>query len=283
MTARTPSAAAALPTARRSGYLLSVATGAFLLSGIALASPAAAVDDPTKPDALVTNGPSCRPGGVVVEVRGGTVDYDVIFATTRSPGGEDAATVSAGSTVVLRSGDVAWGETIDGRLEYTALDGSGAAFVDELDGYTFTRPAEEDCAAITAPAAAATVPRVEPEPDGGIVTPADAAPDGASARDGAPAAETGSDATGVRPDGTRPGGTDAAGGPGTRGPGKAEVLGTAAGVELIETAAAPAAVLTSASPVPVVVAAVALGAAAAGLSGVLGRARRAGRQSTGSA
>ncbi len=274
MTARTPSAAAALPTARRSGYLLSVATGAFLLSGIALASPAAAVDDPTKPDALVTHGPSCHPGGVVVEVTGGTVDYDVTFATTRSPGGEDAATVSAGETVVLRTGDVAWGETIDGRLEYTALDGSGASFVDELDGYTFTRPAVEDCAAIAAPAAAAPVPRAEPEPDGGIVAPGDAGPDGATAADEAPVAETGADPTEVRPDGT-----DAAGGPATRGPGKIE----AAGVDLIETAAAPAAVLTSASPAPLVVAAVALGAAAAGLGGVLGRARRAGRQPTGSA
>jgi hypothetical protein len=60
--------------------------------------------------------------------------------------------------VALRTDDVAWAETIDGRLEFAALDGSGTSFVDELEGYTFTRPAEEDCAAIAAPPAVATVP-----------------------------------------------------------------------------------------------------------------------------
>jgi hypothetical protein len=274
--ARTPSAAVAHLTARRSGYLLSVATTALLLGGIALASPAAAVDDPTKPDARVTHGPSCHPGGVVVEVTGGTVDYDVTFATTRRPGGEDAAQVRAGATVVLRTGDVAWGETIDGRLEYTALDGSGTSFVDELAGYTFTRPAEEDCAAIAAPAAAATVPRVEPQPDGGTVSSSDTAPEGATTAD-----DGGADSapTEVRPDGTRPGGTDAAGGPGTAAPAKAE----APGVQLVETAAAPAPVPASASLAPLVVAAAALVAAMGGLADVIGRSRRAGRRATGSA
>ncbi len=212
MTARTPSAAAALPTARRSGYLLSAATTVLLLGGVALASPAAAVDDPTKPDARVTHGPSCHPGGVVVEVTGGTVDYEVTLATTRSIGGEDSAEIRAGGTVVLRTGDVAWGETIDGRLEYTALDGSGTTFVDELDGYTFTRPAEEDCAAIAAPAAAATVPHAEPAPDGGTAFPLrtplpTARPRTTTARSSrrTPHRRT------SRPDGTRPGGTDATG------------------------------------------------------------------------
>ena len=277
MRARTPSAAVALLTAHRSGYLLSVATTALLLGGIALASPAAAVDDPTKPDARVTHGPSCHPGGVVVEVTGGTVDYDVTFATTRTPGGEDAAEVRAGATVVLRTGDVAWGETIDGRLEYTALDGSGTSFVDELAGYTFTRPAEEDCAAITAPTAAATVPRVEPQPDGGTVSPSDTAPDGATTADEGVVAGTDSAPTEVRPDGTRPGGTDAAGGQGAAAPAKAE----APGVQLVETAAAPVPVSTSLAPV--VVAAAALVAAVGGLADVIGRSRRAGRRATGSA
>jgi hypothetical protein len=281
VTARTPSAAAALPTARRSGYLLSVATTTLLLSGVALASPAGAVDDPTKPDARVTNGPSCHAGGVVVEVIGGTVGYDVTLATTRTPGGEDAAEVGAGETVVLRTGGVAWGETIDGRLEFTALDGSGTSFVDELDGYTFTRPAEEDCAAIAAPTAAATVPPVEPQPDGGTVTPFDTAPDGATAGHEGPVAGADSAPTGVRPDGTRPGGTDTVGA-GSAVPAKAEAS-SAAGVRVVETAAAPATVPASASLVPVGVAATALGAAAAGLAGVIGRSRRAGRRPTGSA
>ena len=257
MGARTPSAAAALPTARRSGRLVSAATAAFVLGGIALASPAAAVDDPSRPDARVTHGPSCHPGGVVVEVVAGTVDYAVTFATTRTPAGEDYAEVPSGETVVLRTGDVAWGETIDGRLEYAALDGSGTAFVDELEGYTFTRPAEEDCAAIAAPAAAATVPSVEPAPGDGIED--------------------------VRPDGSRPGGTDAVEGPAApaRQP-AAETPGTTARVELLETAA-PAALPAPAPLGPLVVAAVALTAAAAGLARVLGRARRTGRTPTRSA
>ena len=283
MTARTPSAAAALRTARRSGSFLSLATGVLLLGGMVLASPAAAVDDPSKPDARVTHGPSCHPGGVVVEVTGGTVAYDVTFATTRTHGGEDAAQVPAGETVVLRTGDVSWGETIDGRLEYTALDGSGTSFVDPLDGYTFTRPAEEDCAAITAPAAAATVPRMEPVPDG-EVAPAGPASDGAIAEDDAPVAGTGSVPTDGRSDGTRPGGTDAAGGAGTPGPGpgKAEAPGAAAGVDLIETAAAPAPVPASGSPTAFLVAVASLGATLAGLAGVLGLSRRAGRRPTAS-
>ena len=128
-----------------------VLSGFFLLflgAGIATAVPAAAVDDPSRPDAQVTHGPSCRPGGLVIEVTAGTSPYFVRLATTRSPAGEDQATVTPGTTVTLYSDDVDWGETIDGRLEYTARDGSGVTFVDELDNYSFTRPTEEDCAAV---------------------------------------------------------------------------------------------------------------------------------------
>lgn len=132
--------------------------GLLLSAGLVAASPAAAVDDPARPDARVTHGPSCRPGGVVVEVTAGTVPYAVRLATTRSGQAEDAAEVAPGQTVVLSTGDVDWGETIDSRLEYTALDGSGASYVDELEAFTFTRPAQEDCAAITAPSGPATVP-----------------------------------------------------------------------------------------------------------------------------
>ncbi|MGY1635550.1 hypothetical protein ACI78V_02725 [Geodermatophilus sp. SYSU D00742] len=164
-------------------------------AGVAGAASALAVDDPTRPDARVTHGPSCRPGGVVLEVTGGAVAYAVLLTTTRRPSGEDAAEVQPGQVVVLATGDVDWGETIDPGLEYTALDGSGTHYVDDLEGYSFTRPAAEDCAAITPPTAAATVPSpaaeagtasepvielpdVEvapmPVPDTGSATPADA-------------------------------------------------------------------------------------------------------------
>lgn len=136
----------------RSGALL---TGllALLTLGVITAGPALAVGDGTRPDAHVTNGPSCRPGGVVVQVVAGSVPYHVVLATTRSPQGEDAVDVAPGQTAVLHSRDVDWGETIDSRLEFTALDGSGVTYADELDGWTFTRPALADCAAVSSPAA----------------------------------------------------------------------------------------------------------------------------------
>ncbi|WP_448642109.1 hypothetical protein [Geodermatophilus sp. URMC 63] len=144
--------------------LLSAVAGLLVL-GVAGAVPAAAVDDPARPDARVTHGPSCHPGGVVVEVTAGTVAYAVTLATTRRPEGEDRTEVQPGATVVLRTGDVDWGETIDSRLEYAALDGSGTVHVDELDGFSYTRPAEEDCAAIAAPSSAAEAPSgVAPAP-----------------------------------------------------------------------------------------------------------------------
>jgi hypothetical protein len=87
----------------------------------------------------------------VVEIVAGTAPYAVRLATTRTPSGEDSATLQAGQTAVLHTGDVAYGETIDGRLEYTALDGSGVTFVDELEEYSFTRPTKQDCDAIADP------------------------------------------------------------------------------------------------------------------------------------
>lgn len=134
-----------------SGGVLGVLSFVLLLAGVVLAPAAAAVDDPTRPDARVTHGPSCRPGGLVVEVTGGTAPYSVRLATTRAPGGEDEATVAPGATVVLRTDDVDWGEMIDGRVEYAARDGSGVTFVDELDNYSFTRPTQADCAAVAGP------------------------------------------------------------------------------------------------------------------------------------
>jgi hypothetical protein len=148
---------AAAPSLLSTGILAGFVVTLFA-AAVATAAPAAAIDDPSRPDARVTHGPSCRPGGLVIEVTAGTTAYSVRLATTRRPAGEDEAVLAPGGTAVLRSGDVAWGETIDGRLEYAAQDGSGATYVDELEHYSFTRPSQEDCAAITAPAS--------PEPAG---------------------------------------------------------------------------------------------------------------------
>ncbi|WP_448611214.1 hypothetical protein [Geodermatophilus sp. URMC 60] len=152
---------------------------ALLCAGAALAGPAAAADDAARPDARVTHGPSCRPGGVVVEITGGTVGHAVTLGTGRRPAGEAAADVAPGAVVVLSTGEVDWGETIDPFLAYAALDGSGAGWVDELTGYSFTRPAAEDCAAISAPGGAAVVPRAgEMVPVPGLPHPSSAAPAG---------------------------------------------------------------------------------------------------------
>jgi hypothetical protein len=157
--------------------LLSMLFGAAL----ATAAPAAAADDPTRPDAQVTHGPSCRPGGLVVEIVAGTAPYSVRLATTRTPSGEDAATLQPGQTVVLRTGDVAYGETIDGRLEFAAQDGTGVTFVDELEEYSFTRPTKEDCDAIaepssSAPASSSAAPSSSATPSSsGGATPTDSA------------------------------------------------------------------------------------------------------------
>ncbi|SET54424.1 hypothetical protein [Geodermatophilus poikilotrophus] len=156
---------------------------ALLCTGTALAGPAAAVDDDARPDARVTHGPSCRPGGVVIEVAGGTVGHAVTLGTSRRPAGEQSAEVAPGAVVVLSTGPVDWGETIDPFLRYTALDGSGAGWVDELTGYDFTRPAAEDCAAISPPAGAAVVPQhgeTVPMPVPGLPDPDSPAPAGTS-------------------------------------------------------------------------------------------------------
>jgi hypothetical protein len=158
-----------------SAGLLSTFVFLFVGAAVATAAPAAAIDDPTRPGARVTHGPSCRPGGLVVEVVAGTAPYAVRLATTRTPTGEDEAVLQPGETVILRSDDVAHGETIDGRLEYTARDGSGTSFVDELEEYSFTRPTSEDCAALAAPTSpepappTTASPTAEPEttPSGG--------------------------------------------------------------------------------------------------------------------
>ncbi|HLM07813.1 MAG TPA: hypothetical protein VK402_21770 [Blastococcus sp.] len=162
---------------------------------MAIAAPAAAVDDPSRPDARVTHGPSCQPGGLVVEVVAGTAPYAVRLATTRTPSGEDEAVLQPGETVVLRTGDVDWGETIDGRLEYAARDGSGVAYIDELEEYSFTRPTLEDCEAAVAPSDPEPTPPTTDAPAPSPTTAGDPAPPAGSTST-APAPPTGAEPSG---------------------------------------------------------------------------------------
>jgi hypothetical protein len=166
-------------------------------AALATAAPAAAADDPTRPDAQVTRGPSCRPGGLVVEVVAGTSPYSVRLATTRTPSGEDEATLQPGQTVVLHTDDVAYGETIDGRLEFAAQDGTGVTYVDELVDYSFTRPSKEDCDAIADPSS--TAPSPSPSSSGAAAT--DAPADSAT-----PSAEPTTDSPTPAPAGSAPSG-----------------------------------------------------------------------------
>jgi hypothetical protein len=183
-----------------------------LLFGAAVvtAAPAAAIDDPSRPDARVTHGPSCRPGGLVVEVVAGTAPYAVRLATTRTPSGEDEAVLAPGETVVLRTDDVAWGETIDGRLEFTARDGSSSTYTDELEEYSFTRPTREDCEAVSAP----TEPHPSPTPSDPTAPPSTPGDAGGQAPTTTPSPAPQPSPT-SRPSGTAvPGPVDGAGGPG---------------------------------------------------------------------
>ena len=68
--------------------------------------------------------PELRPRWLVVEVVAGTSPLLVRLATTRTPSGEDEATSGPARPSSCSSGDVDYGETIDGRLEYTARDGA---------------------------------------------------------------------------------------------------------------------------------------------------------------
>jgi hypothetical protein len=136
---------------------------------------------------------------MVIEVAARTTAYAVRLATTRRPEGEDEATVQPGASVTLRSGDVASGETIDSRLEYTALDGSGTSYVDELDDWTFTRPTEADCRAATA--APSTAPSTVP---GSTAASSSSAAGGAQGTDPQGTDAQGTDAQGPAAPGQQP-------------------------------------------------------------------------------
>jgi hypothetical protein len=268
----------------RAGTLL-LLTAVLALAGAVVAPAAHAIDDPSRPGARVTHGPSCAPGGVVVEVAAGTAPYSVVLATTRLPAGEDSGALAVGALLTLRTGEVAWGETIDPWLEFTAADGT--SYVDDLPGYTFTRPAEEDCAAITAPASAAGVPPTLPGL--GALPSVGADPDGEEAIDaGAPGLpdafdQPPMDGAGVEPSDSGPGaapGADAAGGP-------ARAPATAEGAEPVGTVAVARTVPLGATVplVPLFAAALTLGGAVAGLLSIALRRRPAtrGRRPSGSA
>ncbi|RBY93970.1 hypothetical protein DQ244_00940 [Blastococcus sp. TBT05-19] len=203
----------ALPAGVVTGLLV-----AAMAAAVAVAGPALAIDDPSRPDAQVTRGPSCQPGGIVVELVAGTAAYTVRLSTTRQPAGEDEVTLVPQGTGLLQTGDVAPGETIDPRLEFTARDGSGVTYVDELEDWTLTRPTTEDCEAVRNPAPTPpSTPTATVEPTSPSATPSDGGSTGTSSRPSAPSSSSRPTTPGPTPDApTRT--SDAAGAPTAGGP-----------------------------------------------------------------
>ncbi|WP_369132407.1 hypothetical protein [Modestobacter sp. I12A-02662] len=141
------------PSARAASSLGTVLAGvcALLAAGVALAGPAAAIEDPRRPTVAVTHGPSCGPGVLRAVVTNGEEGHRVAlwFDGTEELA---AAELGPGEQVELVSRDVDWGETVDVSVTVADLDGTPE---EPLEQGTYTRPSVEDCAA-TAVSAAGT-------------------------------------------------------------------------------------------------------------------------------
>ncbi|WP_438819499.1 hypothetical protein, partial [Modestobacter versicolor] len=137
------SARTALPPA----LVVLVAACALLTGAVALAGPAAAIEDPRRPTAELTHGPSCGPGVVRVTVTNGSEPHRValVFDDVRE---QASADLGIGEQAELTSADVEWGTTVDVSLTVTAPDGTVG---EPLEFGTYTRPSAEDCAAVTPP------------------------------------------------------------------------------------------------------------------------------------
>jgi len=133
---------------------LVVAFCALLGAGVALAGPAAAVEDPRRPSAEVTHGPSCGPAVVRTLVTNGTEAHRVALVLDGVQE-HDSAVVGPEEQVELGSADVDWGVTVDVSVTVSDLDGTAE---EPLELGTYTRPSAEDCAAVTAPPTSAPAP-----------------------------------------------------------------------------------------------------------------------------
>ena len=164
---------------RRPGSRVPVAFGALSCTGLAvagvlLAGPAAALEDPRRPVADVTHGPSCGPGVVRVQLVNGTEPHRV--ALVFDGGAEqEAAEVAPGARVELGSADVDWGTTVAVSITIADLDGTAEL---PLELGTYTRPGREDCDALvplreeaSVPAAKAPAPLPRSAAGGGASVP----------------------------------------------------------------------------------------------------------------
>lgn len=186
-------------TGLRAARSVALTTGV-LLAGVALAAPAAALEDPRRPTATVTHGPSCGPGVVRTLVTNGSEPHRVSLVFDGAVE-QDAALVGPGEQVELVSTDVAWGVTVSVSVAVTDQDG---AVERPLELSTYTRPSAEDCAAVT------TAP--SPRPTTATPAPSGTARQPASPPSTAPAPST-AVPTGPAPDSSPPRSTPPASSP----------------------------------------------------------------------
>lgn len=140
-----------MPLTRSSGcpalspfLTVGLALGAVVTAGVVVAGHAAALEDPRRPTATVTHGPSCGPAVVRVQVTNGTEPHRValVFDGVEV---QDAADLDAGEQAELTSQDVDWGVTVDVSL---MVADPGGSIERPLQLDTYTRPSEADCAAV---------------------------------------------------------------------------------------------------------------------------------------
>jgi hypothetical protein len=170
----TSSARSALPPA----LVLLAATCVLLTGAVALAGPAAAIEDPRRPTAEITHGPSCGPGVVRIAVTNGSQPRRVALVFDGA-GEQASAELAPGAQTELVSADVDWGQTVD--VSVAVADPAGTAAGDPIEFGTYTRPSAEDCAAIAPelePAAAPAVPTT-PDSSTGQQTPRPSSPSAA--------------------------------------------------------------------------------------------------------
>ena len=136
---RRPSARAGL-----SPVLLVLTAACALLGGtVALAGPAAAIEDPRRPTAEVTSGPSCGPAAS--RSPSPTAPRRTTCALVFDGAAEQTPADVAPASRPSYQRDVDWGRTVDVTVTVTGPDGT----VEEpLRLGTYTRPSAEDCAAL---------------------------------------------------------------------------------------------------------------------------------------
>jgi hypothetical protein len=144
----------AVRSVRSAATVVLAAAGALLVAAVTVAGPAAALEDPRRPGAEVTHGPSCGPGVVRVAVTNGTAAHRValVFDGTDV---QQSAVLAGGEQVELVSVDVDWGQTVD--VSVTVVGADGAAEL-PIEFGTYTRPSAEDCAAVALPGDGEPVP-----------------------------------------------------------------------------------------------------------------------------